>query len=701
MKKILFSALSMLLICWCANAQNVPLDTSVNYGIAALVKDHSVILRWAPRSYAVWRLANKNGYILERAEAPEQTTDLRKLAYQRVQANPFKPYTLAEWKSRTDTTNIAVGTAAQVLYGQTQAGKSGTDGFGLLHEQGNEQALRHSFALHAAELNAQAAEGLALRFEDRSLDKTKEYVYRIFNLPSTKGFKTDTAYVLVYPAFPRAPQKVLSPFVEEGDHMLKVMWSRNANRSLFTAFFVEKSADKGQTFQRLNQHPLVFNFNDNEAEDFNYIDSSIVNGREYQYRIIGITSFAEEGLPSDVVKGMGKDLNAPIPPTQLWVKDIGNKFEITWSVDHLSFPDHAGFVVGRSMSANGPFAPLMEKPLTKETRRFVDENPVPMMSNYYVVFALDDKNNFNMSPVVSGIHHDAEPPAAPVGLRGVCDTTGLITLTWEASKEPDLLGYRVFMATSQNREWFQITSSELPMEPTFQQQVALNSLTEKVYFTVVAMDFHFNASAYATTAEVILPDTIAPEKPLILDYSANPDNIKLRWAKSGSPDAVKTHLLRRSDGQEWALLADVSAYKSSNYTDTSARPGVRYEYALETFDDAGISSGKTRPLQVVGADQGARPGVDKLQGLYDKSQKQFSISWDYIPKGRYNFGIYRAVTGQAPELIGQVAGTERRFEDLSLVSQKEGYEYFVKVIWADGGESEFSKPLAVRFTPGK
>jgi len=659
------------------------------------------VLRWAPRSYSVWRLANKNGYVLERAELSETATDLRKLTFQRVQPNPFKPYTLAEWKSKTDTTNVAVGTAAQVLIGQTMVGKNGKSGIGLLHEQGNEQALRHSFALHAADLNIQAAEGLALRFEDRSLDKNKEYVYRIFNVPSTKGFKTDTAYVVVYPAFPREPLKVLSPFVEEGDHQLKILWNRPANRSLFTAYFVEKSLDNGKSFQRLNQHPLVFNFNDNDVEDFNYTDSTVVNGREYQYRVIGLSSFGEEGLPSDVVKGVGKDLNAPLPPTELWAKDVGNKFEVGWKADHTLFPDHAGWVIGRSMSANGPFAPLMEKPLSKETRRFVDENPVPMMPNYYVVFALDDKNNFNMSPVVNGIHHDAEPPTKPLGLRGVCDSTGLITLSWEENKEPDLQGYRVFMATSRNREWFQITTQELPIKPTFQHTVKLNSLTEKVYFTIVAIDFHFNTSEYATTAEVILPDTIAPEKPLITDYESTDKGIHLTWAKSGSRDAVKTLLLRRSEGETWKPLSDVTALKINQFNDTSARRGIRYEYALETFDDAGLSSGKTRPLLVAGADNGLRPGINGLKGQYDKTGKQFSLVWEYKPQGRYNFVVYRAVTGETPETIAQVSGSERMFIDNSLISNKEGYEYAVKVIWADGGESDLSTPVAVRFTKGK
>jgi fibronectin type 3 domain-containing protein len=217
----------------------------------------------------------------------------------------------------------------------------------------------------------------------------------------------------------------------------------------------------------------------------------------------------------------------------------------------------------------------------------------------------------------------------------------------------------------------------------------------------VALDFHFNASEYAATTEVILPDTIAPEKPLLTNYSADEKGIHLQWAKSGSTDAVKTLLLRRTGNEPWKTLADVTGFKSNSFSDTSARRGIRYEYALETVDDAGLSSGKTRPMSIVGSDNGLRPGVNSLKGQYDKVQKLFSLTWEYKPQGRYNFVIYRGAPGQDPENIGQVSGSERSFSDNSMAAQKEGYDYSVKVIWADGGESELSTPFEVRFTKGK
>ena len=704
MKKILTSILALVFAVLSATAQNVPLDSSENYAIAARVNEGAVTLRWGPRDFGVWQLANKNGYVLERATLPKSAekdpADLSKIPYQPL--GTFRPYSLKEWKSRTDTTQIANVTAAQALYGKANyVPATGGGGMGALRQKSMEQNMRHAFALYAADLLPQAAEGLGFRLEDKDISKDNRYIYRIFTIPSQKGYVTDTAYVVVDPANFSIVPTVKAVFLEALDSRIKVQWSKVVNRGKFTAYNVEKSLDGGKTFKRLNSVPITFDFGPNQADDFFFMDTLVVNEVKYHYRVSGITAFGEWSQASESVAGAGKDLSGSMPPTSLWAKDIGGKFEITWKAPDQQVDDHAGWYVARAINATGPFTYLHEKPLPKNQLRFVDESPIPLLPNYYVVYAADDKNNLNQSPVIMGVHNDSEPPAKPIGLSGLSDSTGLITLQWTENKEIDLMGYRVYMATARNRDWYQLTSAPTP-KTTFQTRVPLNTLSEKVYFTIVALDFHYNPSDYAATAEVLLPDTIAPEKPLITDYFVDEKGIHLEWARSNSQDLKTLRLLRQTEGETiWKTLADVTASKTNTFTDTTARRGQSYRYAVEAVDDAGLSSGIATAINIAAVDNFLRPGVTGLKGQYDKAKKQFSLGWEYKPLGRYNFVVYRAVTGQAPETLAQVAGAERAFADDSLVSQKEGYEYFVKVIWADGGESELSKPVAIRFTGSK
>ncbi|MBC7777051.1 MAG: hypothetical protein H7246_16585, partial [Phycisphaerae bacterium] len=263
MKKIILPLVAFLLTAIAVTAQNVPLDSSENYAIAARINEGAVTLRWGPRDYGVWRLANQNGYILERAALPKSVekvpADFSKIPFQKLGA--FRPYTLKEWKSRTDTTQIANVTAAQALYGKANYKPvAGGGGMGALREQSMEQNMRHAFALYAADLLPQAAEGLGLRFEDKDISKDNRYIYRIFNIPSKKGYVTDTAYVIVDPANITIVPTVKAVFLEEMDSKIKVQWSKVLNRTSFTAYHVEKSLDGGKTFKRLNGAPITFNF---------------------------------------------------------------------------------------------------------------------------------------------------------------------------------------------------------------------------------------------------------------------------------------------------------------------------------------------------------------------------------------------------------------------------------------------------------
>lgn len=704
MKKIFLTIISVLTTACVAIAQNVPLDSSENYAIAAWVKDGSVVLRWAPRDFGVWQLANKTGYVLERAVLPKSEekfpSDLSKIAYRQI--GTFRPYSLKEWKSRTDTTEIANVTAAQALYGKANyTPAAGGGGMGALHQKSMEQNMRHAFAIYAADLLPQAADGLGLRFEDKDITKENHYVYRIFNIASKKGYVTDTAYVVVDPAYFSEVPTVSTVFLEEMDGKIKVQWSKVANRGKFTAYHVEKSIDGGNSFQRINSLPITFDFGAVQADDFYFIDTQVVNEKKYHYRVLGLTAFGNLSQPSESVSGAGKDLSGAAPPTSLWANDMGGKFEITWKNPEFQTDDHAGWYVARAVNATGPFSYLHEKPLPKNQLKFVDESPIPLLPNYYVVYASDDKNNVNQSPVIMGVHNDSEPPGKPVGLTGKSDSTGLITINWTENKEIDLMGYRVYMATARDREWYQLTSKPTPT-PTFQTRVPLNTLSEKVYFTVVALDFHYNPSDYAEMAEVLLPDTIAPERPLITHYFVDEKGVHLQWAQSNSRDLKAVRVLRQTKGQDnWTTLSNLGIPKSNTFTDTTARYGQHYRYALDAEDDAGLHSGVDNALDITLMQQYTRPGVSKLQGKYDKTMKQFSLVWEYGQEGQYNFLVYRAQSGQTPETIAQVSGGEKMFTDTTLVANKEGYEYFVKVIWADGGESELSAPFEVRFTNGK
>jgi hypothetical protein len=672
------------------------LPTSTSYALTAKTRENGqVTLRWAPTDYGIWKLANLKGYILERASIDATTNlyeiDPQKLKFERIKV--FKPLSLKEWKTQTDTTNAYNATAASALY--APASKVFSPDFGGMREMSNEQSMRYAFGLFAADLSPEAAEGMALRYSDKGLDLNKLYCYRIFNTPSTQGFLTDTAYTFVDPKQIHQPIPVQGVWIEESDGALLLHWNRQPNSRFFSAYQAERSDDGGKTFQRINTLPIVFSIKPQSDGDQVFRDSTVLPGRQYQYRVIGIDGFAEEGATGNIVIGQTKDLSAPIPPQDVQVTDIGGKFELRWTTDHTIFTDHAGYYIGRSLKSTGPFERLNEKPLPPATRTWVDESPVPLFSNFYIVYATDASGNINPGNSIMAVHEDTIPPAQPTQLTGKVEPSGKVMLRWKWGKEMDIKGYRVYAATQKNREWYQLTN-ELVKADSFSTQINLNSLNEAMYYTIVALDFHYNPSEYAETLRLVLPDTIAPDQPIFTNYAVENKAVRLTWANASAPDVVAHRLSRRVVGSDnWILIQEIKNLAITTIEDTTVLHGKQYEYQLVAQDDAGLLSKTSATISVKITSQMNLQAVRQLQGSYDKTTKSFLLNWKYEPKEGEQYAVYRSVTGGTPEYLGMTK--EPKYADTGIYNNKDGWEYFVKVVSYTGSESGWSGPIKVTF----
>ncbi len=161
----------------------------------------------------------------------------------------------------------------------------------------------------------------------------EKYLYKIYiNIPANSKVKSDTAYVFSafseYRELP-APVELNAIF---GNKLVELNWNAYLQNDIYIAYWVERSDDKGKTFRRIHNEPLVqiiAEENDN-PELIHKMDSLPENDKEYFYRVQGITSFGEYGPYSEVVSGAGKNqiTDFPVITKQL---NIGNeKVEINW-----------------------------------------------------------------------------------------------------------------------------------------------------------------------------------------------------------------------------------------------------------------------------------------------------------------------------------------------------------------------------------
>ena len=644
-----------------------------------------VELRWFPTSAAMWRLANKNGYILERMEIQENGREV----WQKMTSQSIKPLNTEEWKAYDMNNNYIKATALAINEPFSPPRKDAKMEEWLDFQ--NTETGVFAFFIIATNRNADASKGAGLRFEDKTVEAGKSYAYQVRINEDKVLEETDFDLVLVdtkneyQKPIPRGLR------LEEGEGIVSLYWDAHFNRKNFALFHVERSVDN-KNFERITALPIYLA--SKEANEHRFVDS-IGNSQQYYYRIVGITPFGDEGQPSETVKGMGKDLTPAMGATN--IKAIGNRksIEITWDLEVAS-DDLKGFYIGRSVDAEGSFNFLNEKILPISTRSFVDNDP-QIFEPYYIVYAIDNAGNRSHAFAALASVEDHEAPLAPVGLTGKADTTGIISIQWDRNTEEDFLGYHIYMANGKNDVYRQLTKHPIQFV-SFQDTVTMKALNKKIYYKITALDYNNNPSPYSEILIVKRPDIIPPVAPSIYKYEVGDEQVFLAWHNSSSDDVKQHTLLRQKEGEETAPVELLNFRKGEqqNYTDTAVEMGISYTYTLSAEDETGNVT-MSSPLTLSVYDHGRRPEVQNLKVQLDEANKMAHLTWTYgEPSGQFRFVVFKGLENQPLSSYRSISSENTEYQDFI---KKEGvYQYAVKVIYSDGGESKLSIPVQLNTT---
>jgi len=675
MKRLLFLISILFLVCISTFAQQKPDTTGPveNIQVYSRVRNNAIELRWYPANAAAWRKGNKNGYTVKRktlsADASSEFTALAVIM----------PLSNEEWKRTSAGDDFSELTRKAIFTPVTAKG--------FTEIQNAENELFFGYVLGSS-LSPLALKNAGVVFTDDKTDPGKEYAYTI-SINQGKGKKYKEDEVLVIVADTRAPYKaptVQDVTSEEGEGFVKLTWNNTTSQQSFAAYNIERSADGGKSFIKINKSPYTTAADNPE---FIFYTDSVKNYIPYRYRVTGITFWADEGSPSVAIAAMGRDRTAASPPTNTKAKGDRSKITVTWEMPHSS-SDLKGFKIARSHLLEGPFHSLNDKLLPVSERSFTDMTPVPD-EPFYAVYAVDTANNMSSTFSVMASIYDTVPPSKPTALQGLIDSNGVVKLNWKFGQDNDLLGYQVYMANGRNNIFRQITSSPL-IDSVITDTVTMRSLTEEVYYKITAVDYNNNASAYSEILTVKRPDVIPPAAPVIIRYNVTDNKANIIWANSKSTDVVK-HALYRTSSETGSAEKLVKEFKdaTASFTDSDIKEGMTYTYVVKAFDDAGLIS-PSAPLAISVADAGAMPGVEKLTAKYDRGDKKVKVIWEYNQKGNYEFVVFRGMDGSDLSSYKKVTGDKKSMEEFPAAGK---YNYAVKVIYENGAESPLSLPVIV------
>ncbi|GAB4033179.1 fibronectin type III domain-containing protein [Spirosoma gilvum] len=667
---------------------NLAIPDTTRYRTMVLAKGYgdSVFVRWAPDNATLWRAANVRGggYLLTRRSI--NTEGKLVLDYQKA----IRPWTIDQWKQRCGPRDTLAGACVQLLYGKRDLRNStGEITLNKALRQHEQNQYELALVLLEADVNARHAQGLGLGFMDKDVKKGTTYIYALLPLVTDQKMPVDLGKTMVRNEAPEPRTPFIELRGESGDRQVRVTWDRKITDMAYTAFLVERSTDGGRTFRRLTRRPWIQPPTKELNLVYAYTDSTARNYQPYQYRVIGITPFGEQSLPSPVLTVRSVDQTPPSRVEKIDVSHLGgSRVRINWT--HLKPPgDLRGYQISKAASIDGPFVSLTRKPLAANKRTFTDSTAIPYQPAFYQVIAVDTSGNENPSLPIYCTFNDTKGPAKPKNLQGYIDTTGFVRIVWDPNPETDLLGYAVVMANDPAHIFTARTSGYLALS-LFNDQTELNTLSRRLCYRVIAYDKNHNPSQPSDILILTRPDRVRPEPPIFTRYVASDTAMNLVWARSSSTDVREQLLLRRGAPTErWHEVARLSPAHTT-YADKLVKSNTAYTYALMSVDSAGLRSDVSPVLDLKTLTLSAQP-VTNLTTRLSADGKQVILSWKY-PNDLCRFVIYRA-SMPSPLRTYNAVNREQTFTDKAI--QKGKYEYAVKVIYQDGRESGLSNRVKI------
>ena len=650
----------------------------------------SIVVRWAPGDAVAWLLLQKPGYVLRRTVLSINTRN----EYVVVDSSTLhvKPWILQEWANYFKATNdTMVAAAAQLAFGKSNEFLNNKDGntINQLIEKYEEQKNRFTFALLLSDFKPGVATGFGFRYVEKGVKKDLHYLFSVVPAPADEPLISDTGRALIKGSEIFKKDTASNVSTIAGDKVIFLFWHNPPKyKSSFSGYFIERSED-GKIFKRLNTLPYLPQVKEGEEnKPFQFADSVYINYKKFHYRIVGVNAFGDYSHPSNIAVAMATDLTGPVPPVITEIKNIKgeSKIHLKWEKKNKE-ADFKGYVVGRSNTIEGPYDPLTTALMNTQITEFTDNNPIGGVPNYYIVAAVDTAGNASHSLPAYVQLEDLTPPAKPSGLKGNIDTLGRVTIRWDLGKEADLAGYKLFFSNSPDHIFTPLTG-EMYEDTMYVDSIVLRTLTRKIYYRVIAYDRAMNASQASDMLELSKPDFVAPSAAVIHGFLVNDSSVTIQWNPGVSSDVAQQKIVRKKyPSENWETIAQVGS-RDSVYHDTKTVPGIHYEYAIETIDSSGLSSGRSFGLKVVTYENGYKDEIKDFEVIYIQDKNKVSLKWK-APKGDISYYILYSARGNAGmSMTGNIKGNMLSYEE----STSEGnYKYAIKAIYNNGSESALSE----------
>jgi hypothetical protein len=640
-----------------------------------------VLLRWAVDQPLAWKKTNTVGFIVERITVSRNGVAVNPPERQILNQAPLRPQPLEAWETLAlNDTNAAI--LVQALYGDSFQLNTPNTGMGQIMAVNAELEQRHTFALLAAERTFDGALMAGWAFEDKTILPNEHYVYKVsVAVAPQQELDVIEANTLAGADLAEPLPKPIGLAAMFGDSQVVLSWNFNLLQEYYTSYIVERSQDS-KSFEQLNGQPVFNAQQPSNGTDISlfYIDS-IPNGQPYTYRIKGISPFGMRGPASDILKGKAKKALSFTP--QMTHKEIltEDRVHLKWQFPKEGEQELLGFELRRSLKNKGPYTPIITE--ISSDKREITHTGLERAS-YYKLAALGKNGAETESFPMLVQPIDSIPPKPPLGLTGIMDSLGIVTLSWQKNQEKDLRGYRIFRNHNDQSE-FEELSETVNETNTYQDTLSLNSLNKKVFYKLKAEDNRYNRSVFSEVLEVKRSDTIAPAPPVIQSYTETETGLEILWIPSSSEDVVGHRVYRKEHSQPnlgWLQLFESTEHADFSYIDTEELSG-EFSYTITALDHGGLESQPAQPILVNRVAPLPEMGDLKFSANPNRELRFINLSWRFKNQSVKEYRLYKGKGKEALKLYKTFDGDRQGFNDTALEVNTD-YHYGLQALLAKG-----------------
>lgn len=539
---------------------------------------------------------------------------------------------------------------------------------------------------------------LGTMFLDTSATLHTEYQYRISTADNIQSKEfTNPVY------FPKSFYNDDISYFSSSAETDKIFLEFRTTGENFPAAFRVFRRDNGKgNFERIN--PINgFNVNNDTLSLF-VIDNSVTAYNFYNYFVLPLDLFGNEGTPSDTIFiGAYNFSSIPLPQNvKVESDDSSDTFRLSWILPN---PEAVVSIrIFRSEIFDSGFVQIAE--VSPQINHYVDLMVEPM-KRYYYYFQLTGPVG-EVSPAtarIGGFHQSIVEPVPPVNIKAESLSNG-VKLQWENS-EDFIGGFWVYRSDG------------------FSDSLALisNLIKEEKPFTVfvdtseeLSGKLTYNYSIRSSSTSHVLSnfsDTLAirpeietiPPTPTGLSAFLQDDNsVRIIWDDmTETENSVGYYLIFRrtidpskKDTSDFQPLIDsVLSSDENSFVDSTAEAGKFYAYAVISVDLFGGQSSVSIPVSLdFPMTNPQTPGG--LRVTRDKDG--VIIKWDAMNQEDITeYKVYRQQRDKEKDFLGSV----KKGKPLQLIDRgvNKGELYFYSVTTVDKNQQESSSSYTVSIRP--